>query len=268
MGRPEATGLGVTSYAFGDTQLAAERLELLAEVFEPPSREFLRAASPPEPETALDLGCGTGTTTVLVAETSGADHTVGVDSSEPFLARAAARARPGTEFVRHDVTAMPLPCAPVDLLYARYVLSHLPDPKDQVRAWAGQLRPGGRLLLDEAEYMTTNHPVLQRYEVLVNEVVGARGATLMAGPVVAAVELGDDFRRSFDQVATWPVPEVIAARLYVTNLATWRNDAYVVDNYASGVIDELADDLATVVTSKSDAVVEWGIRQVAFERVS
>jgi hypothetical protein len=57
-------------YTFGDTSLAARRLALLADVFEPPSRaflaEFTRVAGD-QLDLAVDLGCGPGHSTRLVA---------------------------------------------------------------------------------------------------------------------------------------------------------------------------------------------------------
>ncbi len=75
-------------YTYGDSDLAGDRLALVARLFRPTSEAFLRAASPREPDVALDLGCGPGYTTTLVHETAGARRTVGVDRSEAFARRA------------------------------------------------------------------------------------------------------------------------------------------------------------------------------------
>jgi trans-aconitate 2-methyltransferase len=241
---------------------------LLADVFEPPSREFLETAAPPRPRVALDLGCGTGRTTGLIAETTGAARTIGIDNSEALISTAIARGRARTEFLRRDVTVMPLPHTPADLVYVRFVLSHVPAPDGFVRAWAEQLGPGGRLLLDEPEYMTTDNLVLNRYEDLVNEVLASRGATLMGGLVLARAAPGRTLRRSFDRLVKWPVAESTAARLYSMNLGTWRYDDYITARYPATALDQLAEELDAIVASGSDTPVEWGIRQVAFERVS
>jgi trans-aconitate 2-methyltransferase len=258
----------MASYAFGDSDIAAERLELLADTFELVSREFLRAAAPSEPGLALDLGCGTGRTTVLIAEVTGAGRTVGIDNSDAFLSRAGEHARPGIEFAQYDVTVVPFRDAPADLIYARYMLAHLADPEAHLRAWAEQLRPGGRLLLDENEYIATDHPTLSRYEQLVTEVLAARRASMHVGPRIGRADPGGAFRRCHDEVVPWPVPEPIAARLYALNLATWRGDDYVTRTYRNSTIDALADDLGVIAASRSETPVEFGIRQVAFERRS
>jgi SAM-dependent methyltransferase len=81
-------------YTYGDSDLAGDRLALVARLFRPTSEAFLRAASPREPDVALDLGCGPGYTTARVHEAAGARRTVGVDRSEAFARRAHRRIRP------------------------------------------------------------------------------------------------------------------------------------------------------------------------------
>src|SRR6266550_6841019 len=68
-------------YTFGDTDAAAARLDLVAEVFEPPSRRFLteQARSIGRCRLAVDVGCGPGHSTQLLAELVGADRTIGLD---------------------------------------------------------------------------------------------------------------------------------------------------------------------------------------------
>jgi len=46
------------AYSFGDSEIAAERLALLARVFDPALRAFLERVAPRHPRLALDLGCG------------------------------------------------------------------------------------------------------------------------------------------------------------------------------------------------------------------
>jgi trans-aconitate 2-methyltransferase len=255
-------------YAFGDTDLAARRLRFLCDLFEEPSRSFLGRAAPVAPAIALDLGCGIGRTTRLVHEVTSARRTIGLDTSQRFLALAREGAPPGVDFCSHDATRIPLPGAPANLVYARLLLAHLPDPVDRMRAWASQVAPGGRLLLDENEYIEADDPALARYERLVTEVVGARGASMHAGPVIGEMDLGDGWRRAWDRVEAWPIPEPDAARMFAMNLATWRDDAYVLEHHPAGEIDELAARLHAVGASSSTVSVWWGIRQLGFERMA
>jgi SAM-dependent methyltransferase len=85
-------------YAFGDTPVARDRLELLGVVFDPPSRAFLARSVPLPPALAADLGCGPGATTRMVHEATGAHRTMGLDRSPEFVAAARERAVDGIDY--------------------------------------------------------------------------------------------------------------------------------------------------------------------------
>ena len=91
-----------SDYAFRDGDAAAARLAMVARLFDPSSRAFVAralSASAAPVRLAVDLGCGPGNTTALLAEVSGAARTVGLDESEHFLAEArSARARRSASF--------------------------------------------------------------------------------------------------------------------------------------------------------------------------
>jgi hypothetical protein len=53
-------------YSFGDTNLAAERLRVVSEVFDPISEAFVSETVRNRPRPALDLRCGPGSTTRLL----------------------------------------------------------------------------------------------------------------------------------------------------------------------------------------------------------
>jgi ubiquinone/menaquinone biosynthesis C-methylase UbiE len=121
-------------------------------------RELLLARLPPPPSRVADLGCGTGTLSVLLAA---AGHRVdGVDFSPEMVRRARAKAGgsaaapTGARFVVGDATAPPLGAASYDVVLCRHVLWAMPDPSAALRAWLGLLAPGGRLVLVEGRWST------------------------------------------------------------------------------------------------------------------
>jgi SAM-dependent methyltransferase len=252
-------------YTFGDTPLAVDRLRLVASVFDASSRAFLAAAVPRPPRVAIDVGCGPGVSTRLVAEVTGAGHTVGIDSSPTFLEVAATGAPAGLDFVRYDVTSVPLPVAPADLVYCRLLLAHLPDPAGLVGAWATQLTAVGRLLLDEIEWMEVRVPEFVRYEEIVLDLVGSRGAPMYAGPIVDAVREGAGWRQTASALRSVPVSTAAAARMFAMNLATWRSDPHIREHYDPDDIERLRRDLATLTHSAADDEIVWGMRQVVYE---
>src|SRR6188768_1424461 len=113
-------------YTFGDGPLAADRLALLAATYEPSSARLLRMCASLASRRAVDLGCGPGHSTRLLHALVGPASTVGLDSSPDHVARARATALSGVEYAVADVTRTPLPGdAPADLLYCRFLLTHL-----------------------------------------------------------------------------------------------------------------------------------------------
>src|SRR4051812_28724808 len=57
----------------------------------------------------------------------------------------------GYEIRRHDVAAEPPPDGGFDLVHARLVLVHVRERADALRHMVSALRPGGRLLVEEAD---------------------------------------------------------------------------------------------------------------------
>ncbi|HET6793753.1 MAG TPA: class I SAM-dependent methyltransferase, partial [Acidimicrobiales bacterium] len=166
--------------SFGDTDHAADRLELLGEVFAPPGRSVLRSLGAGAIGLAVDLGCGPGASTRLIAEELAPEVLVGLDLSEAFLARARRRG-PAASWYRHDVTVVPFPTGPADLLYARLVLAHLPDAEAVMASWLTQLRPGGRLVIEEDDAIATDVATLSAYDDLAASLVAHRGGDLLVG---------------------------------------------------------------------------------------
>jgi SAM-dependent methyltransferase len=110
---------------------------------------------PSAPATVLDLGCGTGSLTVLLAE---AGHYVqGLDASRAMLSAARAKAAGAgvpVGMVEGDAADPPFAPGSADVVLCRHVLWALADPAAVVRRWTGLLRPGGRLLLIEGRWAT------------------------------------------------------------------------------------------------------------------
>lgn len=100
-----------------------------------------------------DLGCGTGTLSMLLAEQG---HVVtGVDFSTEMIRRAeekAARTGVAATFVVADAAAPPLPASSFDVVLCRHVLWAMPDPSAALAAWSALLHEGGRLLLIEGRW--------------------------------------------------------------------------------------------------------------------
>lgn len=252
----------MSEYRFGDSDVASLRLALLARVFEPPSRRFLEECGPSGCELAVDVGCGPGFTTRLVREALGCARVVGLDVSASFVASARREPAPGIGFLRHDALDVPWPTGPADLVYARLLLTHLRDPGDAVRRFASQLRPGGRLLLDELEWIRTGDAVFARYLEIVERMLASRGQCLRVGPRLAA--LAGRLRVTRSEVREHEVDARHAAAMFSLNLEQIRRDAHTRAGVPSRDLDTLAGDLAALRAGGGPAV-RWGLRQLVVE---
>jgi SAM-dependent methyltransferase len=252
-----------TGYSFGDSSRAGRRLALLARVFDAPSRAFPREAGLPGRELAVDLGCGPGFTTHLVSEVLASERTVGLDASEAFVAAARRSASRALDFAVHDVTR-PLPTAPADLIYARLLVSHLPDPAGAIDVWARALRPGGRLLLDEVEWIRSEGEIFRRSLALVEALLSDRGQCLYVGPRLDPAVEATGRRRVTSRVRIHPVDARDAATLFSLNLAELRQNDAMRDHIAAADLADLEAGLAALCGAHGPEI-RWGLRQVALE---
>jgi SAM-dependent methyltransferase len=115
--------------------------------------ELLSAWLPRASSSVLDVGCGTGSLSAILA---GLGHRVtAVDFSKEMVARAKAKAG-GQAVCLAVMDAAALAFAPrsFDVIVCRHLLWALPNPPRVLERWSALLRPGGRLLLVEGYWST------------------------------------------------------------------------------------------------------------------
>ena len=116
-------------------------------------RDLLLSVLPAAPARIADLGCGTGTLTLLLAIEGYAVD--GVDFS-PEMIRLA-RAKPpldGVTFTEADADDPPLKTGAYDVVLCRHVLWAMADPAATLQRWIALLGPAGRLVLVEGSWST------------------------------------------------------------------------------------------------------------------
>jgi len=93
---------------------------------------------------AVDLGCGSGSLTVLAAERFGVEEMVGLDSSSEMLAEAEAIEQERVRFAYGDLSTWTAD-ADHDLVLANASLQWVPDHRAVLARWVAALSPGGQL---------------------------------------------------------------------------------------------------------------------------
>lgn len=96
-------------------------------------------------ERVLDIGCGAGQTSYLLADAVGeGGHVTGVDISTPMLAVARAHAAKNMSFVEADAAFHPFK-PEFDLIFSRFGVMFFDDPPAAFANIRKGLKPGGRL---------------------------------------------------------------------------------------------------------------------------
>lgn len=112
----------------------------------------LAAAAPKPGESVVDVGCGTGTTTLRIAEAVGpSGQVLGVDISEQQLAlarqRVAAAGVTQVQLVLDDAATHAFGPNSFDLCFTRFGVMFFADPVAAFRNIRSAMKPSGRLLL-------------------------------------------------------------------------------------------------------------------------
>jgi SAM-dependent methyltransferase len=139
------------TYTLDNTwEKAHKRLTLLQAVYDPGTISRLEALGVGPGWRCLEVAGGAGSIARWLCDRVGGSGTVtAVDLDPRFLEL---DPPPGLEIVRRDVVADGLPGDGYDLVHVRALLMHLARPGDLIAEMAARLRPGGVVLIEEADF--------------------------------------------------------------------------------------------------------------------
>jgi SAM-dependent methyltransferase len=251
-----------------------ERLRFMARVLQPGTDALLDRVGVAPGARCLDVGCGGGDiSTVLARRVGPSGSVIGVDLDAEKLDMARREAGEqqltNVEYRAGDLRDVDPP-GTFDLIYARFVLTHLPDPAAAVTRFRGWLRAGGAVVVEDIDYqgcfVWPPLDAFQRYCALYCETVQRRGGDPFIGPRLPQL-LQDG---GFTQVSVaMNQPLGLDADVKVIHLLTLENiaDAVVASSLATREeIDRLTAALRTIAADHTTLaaapriVQAWGRR--------
>jgi trans-aconitate 2-methyltransferase len=256
-----------TRYTFGDNDEASARLRRLAVLYEPETRELLESGGVRKPRLALDLGCGPGWTTRLLRDALEPQQTVGLDASERYVDEARRAHGPALEFHVHDVTRTPFPMAAPDVVFCRFLLTHLSAPGEALAQWAEISAPDCTLFIHETESMEAEHPALRRYYQLVAQLQRHYGQALEVGAQLEGCVKASGWRVVESVRRELRKPARAMAQVHLANLRTWRQDEYARRAFDASEVAALEAALTEIGNDAAgDGIVINGARQIVAQR--
>jgi SAM-dependent methyltransferase len=248
---------------------AGTRFDALASLFNPGTFRHLDALGIAEGWQCWEVGAGgSSVPSWLAARVGPAGHVLATDIDESWMTNADYEVR------RHDVGAEPPPGDGFDLVHARLVLVHVPQRATALAAMVSALRPGGWLLLEEADPMMqplvcpdeSGPPqrLANKLKHAFRTLMAERGVDLSYGRTLPRV-LREAGLADVQADAFFPITGAagnlleratvaqIRDRLVAAQLATDEEIDKHLDNIAAGILD-----LAT-----SPMISAWGRKTVA-----
>lgn len=230
------------------------------------TRRLLRDAGIAAGARVLDVGCGPGNVTLMLAELVG-DHgyVLGLDRDASSIAAAQSRALQlgvsNVGFVQGDLASPPAEHGLFDAVVGRRVLMYQPDPVAAVRGLGRALRPGGLVVFQEhdasiAPLATSPLPLHTRVREWMWRTVEREGANIRMGLTLGSVleQAGFDVAqvRAEAVVQTpktrYPTAAIVQAMLHrMVRQGVATEDEIQVDTLDQRLVRERADAGATYV---------------------
>lgn len=254
-----------------------ERLKILSRVMHATTAALFERIGVSSGMTCLDVGCGSGDVAMELCRRVGPQGRVmgaDIDETKVELARQEAESLGirNVEFRTLDIRGNPSTLE-FDVVYARFVLTHLQDPVATIDTFYQHLKPGGFVILEDIDFsgyfVYPESKVFNRYHELYCAAVRRRGGDPNIGPRLPLMLK----QRGFAAVEMAVVQPVgFAGEVKLINPLTMENIADVVlqENLATreeisdlvqGLYDWAAD--PETVAGVPRVVQTWGRRPAA-----
>jgi SAM-dependent methyltransferase len=161
----------VKNYALDNSwQHADHRLELLENQLDSSTMQRITNLGVGSGMRCLEIGAGRGSIVKWLSTQVGKSGTVtALDINTDLISKLTLE---NVEIRIQDLRTEELPCEAFDFVHARWILWHLPNADDVIRQMVRSLRPGGWLLVEEADYFSLDSAPASPYRSFMESLVG------------------------------------------------------------------------------------------------
>ena len=259
------------AYAINGGLKGSERLEVLSQAMATFSEPFVEQAGIKPHWHCLDLGCGGGQVTSQIAQQLGTEGSVlGIDLDPDNLRHASELAQrlslSQASFKQMDVHHLDEQDQ-YDLVYTRFLLSHLPTAADLLKKVWEALKPHGQLLIEDTHFSGHFcHPpstAFDEYVSLYQQLLQKRSADADIGPRLPQLLKGTGFK-DIDLKVVQPVHHTGQSKLMAEITLAGISTALVEEGITSPeIIDLLMKELRALRTDQDSLISMPRIFQVS-----
>jgi SAM-dependent methyltransferase len=234
-----------------------ERLRLLSEVMGPSTRALIAEVGIPTGSTCLDAGCGGGDVALDLARAVGpTGRVIGLDLDETKLEIARSEAAQwklqNVTFESADVAAWESKEL-FDVVYARFLLTHLREPALLLARMRRRIRTGGVMIVEDIDYRghfaEPDCPALQRSVEFYTQAAQKRGVDPNIGPRLPGLLRAAGFE---DIQMKLIQPAALDGGIKLLICVTLENIADVVVKDGLATPEELGDTISRLYTFARD----------------
>jgi hypothetical protein len=130
------------------------------------------------------------------------------------------------------------------------------------------LLPSGSIAIEENDWIRTAEPAFAKYLGIVEAMLGAQGQRLYVGNMLDDLASGPLLVQKASEVVPIAASNRDAARMFLMNVRSWRQQPFVAQNYAAADLDLLVRDLEQLAGDDSrHSSITFGRRRLVLERV-
>jgi len=162
--------------------LESRRLHAIAGLFDPATRRLLAQVGVARGWRCLEVAAGTGSVAAWLADQVGPEGEVfATDIDLTHLVQLP----PNVTYAQHDIVTDSLPEGAFDVVHTRLLLEHLSGRETALNRMASAVRPGGYVLVEEAEMSPQALDLITRYHAPAARALGDKGLRAIAGLLAA-----------------------------------------------------------------------------------